>query len=543
MKRKEIKEQTKDEIYDKYVSGISLRKMEKEYPYSFTFIQKLVKSYKWDNQIKINYPSKINHIMIATCKKTNKIFYDYSNDSGAITKHIEKTFPHQPKISKYKRKSNEYETGKFWFDKYFDFSYIKNLNKKKCVYCSWETTDTDNKSGAYEKHLNIIHNININIYLKQYPHEINYFNENNIIPVDAIMCEICGKKMKMINHKHLVTHNISVDDYRLKYGDNLVSKTTHKKLSVSTTEQNKHMKKSKTSKAENEIKRFLVDNGIKIIQSSRKYLNGVEIDLLSTKHMIGIEYNGNLYHSEIYGKKNRSYHLNKSKLSDSVGISLYHIHEDEWENKNNLIKNKLLHIFKISNATKIGARKCIIKTIDSNMKNIFLDKNHIQGKDKSKTAIGAFHNDELVSVMTFNKPNHMRGHNDVEDMFELTRFAVDNNVIITGIANRLIKYFINEHKPKIIYSFADRRWTPNKNNNLYVNLGFKLVKILGPDYKYYNRKKHRSERLHKFGFGKSSLLKKFPEIYDENKTEWEMMRMLGYDRIWDCGKFKFELNI
>jgi hypothetical protein len=327
------------------------------------------------------------------------------------------------------------------------------------------------------------------------------------------------------------------------YGDNLVSKTTHDKLSTSTIEQNKHMKKSKTSKAENEIKRFLVDNGVEITQSSRKYLSGSEIDLYSPEHMIGIEYNGNLYHSEIYGKKSRSYHLNKSKLADSVGISLYHIHEDEWENKNDLIKNKLLHMFKKSTAIKIGARKCKIRTIENTTKNIFLDKNHIQGKDKSNIAIGAYYNDELVSVMTFSKPNQMRGQKNVEGIFELTRFAVDNTVIVAGIANRLIKHFINEYKPQTIYSFADRRWTPNKDNNLYINLGFKLVKILGPDYKYYDRKKHRSERLHKFSFGKSSLSKKFPEIYDESKTEWEMMKMLGYDRIWDCGKFKFELTI
>ena len=39
-----------------------------------------------------------------------------------------------------------------------------------------------------------------------------------------------------------------------------------------------------------------------------------------------------------------------------------------------------------------------------------------------------------------------------------------------------------------------------------------------------------------------SLKKKFPQIYDNNKTEWEMMQELGYDRIWDCGKFKYEMT-
>jgi hypothetical protein len=29
--------------------------------------------------------------------------------------------------------------------------------------------------------------------------------------------------------------------------------------------------------------------------------------------------------------------------------------------------------------------------------------------------------------------------------------------------------------------------------------------------------------------------------YDATKTEFEIMNELGYERIWDCGSFKFEL--
>jgi hypothetical protein len=74
-------------------------------------------------------------------------------------------------------------------------------------------------------------------------------------------------------------------------------------------------------------------------------------------------------------------------------------------------------------------------------------------------------------------------------------------------------------------------------------MGFTCIDILKPDYSYYNKLSHRSNRLHKFGFGKSALKKRYPNIYDDSKTEWEMMQELGYDRIWDCGKFKYELNI
>ena len=130
-----------------------------------------------------------------------------------------------------------------------------------------------------------------------------------------------------------------------------------------------------------------------------------------------------------------------------------------------------------------------------------------------------------------------------EDEYELLRFCNKLNTNVVGGASKLFKYFINKYNPHKIISFADRRWTLNENDNLYTKIGFKLVSILKPDYSYVNSKISRNHRFHKFGFGKSSIKKRYPNIYNENKTEWEMMQELGYDRIWDCGKFKYELNL
>lgn len=49
--------------------------------------------------------------------------------------------------------------------------------------------------------------------------------------------------------------------------------------------------------------------------------------------------------------------------------------------------------------------------------------------------------------------------------------------------------------------------------------------------------------LNKFSCGKSSLKNKFHEIYSKDKTEWEIMQDAGFDRIFDCGKFKYKLVI
>lgn len=125
--------------------------------------------------------------------------------------------------------------------------------------------------------------------------------------------------------------------------------------------------------------------------------------------------------------------------------------------------------------------------------------------------------------------------------WELTRFATDYHYIIDGIGGKLFKYFIRNYYPSSVYSFADRRWTLNINDNIYTKLGFKIEKINSPDYRYYNDKVNKYERVHKMRFNKQTLHKKYG--FPLEMTEIEMAKELGYDRIWDCGLVKYVYNV
>lgn len=85
-------------------------------------------------------------------------------------------------------------------------------------------------------------------------------------------------------------------------------------------------------------------------------------------------------------------------------------------------------------------------------------------------------------------------------------------------------------------TFADRRWTLDKDNNLYTKLGFKLTKTLIPDYRYVVGKK----RVHKFNFRKNIIHKKYG--LPLKMSEKEMMEKLNIQKIWDCGLFKYEMK-
>ena len=290
----------------------------------------------------------------------------------------------------------------------------------------------------------------------------------------------------------------------------------------------------KTSKNENEITDYikkLCDTNIQT--RNKEIITPLELDIYMPEKHLAIEYNGILWHSERFGK-DKHYHLHKTEKCQENGIKLIQIFEDEYLEHKDIVKSKIRHLLnKDIDLQKVFARKCIIKEIDKISARNFLNRNHIQGFSASTVYLGGVYNDELVGVMTF-KEERKGNHN-----WELTRFATDINKRCIGLGGKLISYFIRNYKPEYIKSFADRRWTLDKDNNLYTKLGFKLDKILAPDYHYVQGNK----RIHKFNFRKQTLLKKYPEAgLTEDMTEYEMAQKLGFYRIWDCGLFKYYIN-
>jgi hypothetical protein len=152
------------------------------------------------------------------------------------------------------------------------------------------------------------------------------------------------------------------------------------------------------------------------------------------------------YHSEALGK-DVNYHLNKLEACLVKGYTLITIFEDEWLANNEITKSRLASYINNFGMTKIHARKCVIKDITPAQTRAFCVENHIQAYGSgAKVKIGAFYNDELVSVMTFSAPSIAKGQKvRKEGMWELHRFCSKKNYIITGIASRLLKYFENNY--------------------------------------------------------------------------------------------------
>ena len=269
-------------------------------------------------------------------------------------------------------------------------------------------------------------------------------------------------------------------------------------------------------------------------QHNREILNGMEIDIFIPPLKLGIEYNGLRWHSEEFGKDHR-YHLDKLNKCNEQGIKLIQIFEDEWINHREICESKLKQICGLNRNPKIYGRKCEIREItNKDIAYKFLDKNHIQGRTSFTIALGAYHQEELVGVMTFK--------NEKEGYWDLNRFATDINYQCVGIGGKLFKYFTRNYPFIEIKSFADRRWTTDPTNNLYIKLGFEFDSYVPPSYWYHNPKINPYTRFHKFGFRKQHLHKQYG--LPLTMTEREMTKALGYVRIWDCGlvKYIYKLN-
>lgn len=282
------------------------------------------------------------------------------------------------------------------------------------------------------------------------------------------------------------------------------------------------------AKMEDEICSYLEKIGVEYERNNRTILDGSEIDILIPSKSFGIECDGLKWHSEEF--KPNNYHLTKTNECAKKGIRLFHIYEDEWLNKKDIIKDKISSVLgKTSN--KVYARNCTIKIPSEEEKRKFINETHIQGDIPSSVKLGLYYQNELVAIMTFGKLRLPLGHRNVsENQYELLRYSTKLDTSVIGGASKLFKYFVDNYSPKEIISYCDLRFSVG---NLYEKLGFTVDHISQPNYYYIigNNRKNR------FRFRKSKLVK---NGYDSEKSEHEIMLERKIYRIYDCGNLVFK---
>lgn len=291
-----------------------------------------------------------------------------------------------------------------------------------------------------------------------------------------------------------------------------------------------------SSKAEAEIADFLQNHcSVDVIKSCRDVLNGRELDLYIPSQNFAIEYHGLLWHSfgrnypcnEQYEQEMKHKHTSKRNECMQKGIHLLQIFENEWQNKQDIVKSIILSkLKKLSN--RVYARDCNIIIASKQQKKDFLSANHLQGNDNSQIALALMNCNEIVAMMTFGSRQI-----STKKTYELIRFCCKCGTSVVGGASKLFKYFLTNYDVNKITTYADLRYC--YDGSFYKQLGFTNIKTTPPAYWYTDTK----QVLHRSNFQKHLLVKRG---YDENLTERDIMLQRGWRRIWDCGHLVFEYN-
>ena len=277
----------------------------------------------------------------------------------------------------------------------------------------------------------------------------------------------------------------------------------------------------------NEIKQFY--NGT-ILHNCRTLTDtNIECDIVIPDYKLAIECNGLYWHSDKF--RNSSYHFNKKKDIEETGYNLIQIWEDDWYDK---IKHDII-ISRIKNklgmSKKIYARNCIIKEVQPNIANEFLNENHLQGSINSTYKFGLFYNDELVMLMTIGKSRKLIGNNKT---YELYRLCTKKDITVIGGFSKLLEYFRSNHKGETLISYVDCDWCQLKENG-YNKVGFEFIKHTAANYWWC--KNIRENRLK---YTKSSLVK---QGYNKDLSETEIMKQRGYFKIYGSGNLLYSMTL
>lgn len=296
------------------------------------------------------------------------------------------------------------------------------------------------------------------------------------------------------------------------------------------------------SKGESAIVEF-VSIFTKPLVRDRKTIAPYELDIYIPEHNLAIEYCGEYWHgtkSEEDERQNKNRHYDKFKACEAKGIRLLTVYESEWLDHPEVIKRLIRNAIDKGRGS-LMARKCEINGVSHKDAATFFDKYHPQGGGGSGVHYGLFHNDKLVACMRFTLGANDRGVN-ADRVWTLSRYAT--RVSVTGGASRLLKAFLEDHKPESIKSFSDNRYFTGA---LYSHLGFVLEEHTAPDYQVWHQK---LGLLPKTAWQRKALPARIRELgADERfepdtdpRSERQMTFALGARRVFDCGKKRWMLR-
>jgi hypothetical protein len=258
------------------------------------------------------------------------------------------------------------------------------------------------------------------------------------------------------------------------------------------------------------------------ILSDRTMISPKELDVYVPSKRLGIEYDGLYYHSELNISDDHA--QNKSLACSTANVRLFSIFEDEWRDKQDIVKAMIKHRLGIF-GSRVGARSCTIKELDTQSRRKFMNDNHIDGDAKSTISWGLIHNGEIMAAVSLRHPFHTV-HDDV---FEVARFCGSSGCSVPGALSRLTSHALTWTKSngkRALMTYVDRRIGSADG---YVASGFKVVRETKPRFWWTDF----NERLNRFSVKADSK---------NGITQEQAAKNAGVVKIWGSSNVVLELS-
>lgn len=281
------------------------------------------------------------------------------------------------------------------------------------------------------------------------------------------------------------------------------------------------------SQGERELEEFISGLGVEYTSNDRTLIAPYEVDIYIPGKSIAIEFNGLYWHSEKSGK-GRNYHRGKWEKAMDKGVQLITVWEDDWRERQSIVKSMISHKLGINSQKKVYARRTETVSLRYSEAKDFLDHHHIQGSTTGSLYLGLINNNDLLAVSVWRKH---------KDTLYLDRYAT--SVTVVGGMGKLLKagkQWGRVNNCTQIVTFADHNVS---DGGLYEKLGFSLDKKLPPDYSYIVK----NSRVHKFNYRLARFRKDPDLVWVEGLSERELAELNKIYRIWDSGKTRYVMKI
>lgn len=200
-----------------------------------------------------------------------------------------------------------------------------------------------------------------------------------------------------------------------------------------------------------------------VLENVRNIIPNRELDIYIPKLKLAIEFNGTYWHSDIY--KNSNYHLDKTNLCKENGITLIHIFEHEWSEKQDICKSLIASSLGVYNQI-IDSNCCDMFEISNNVYEKFIKENSIIDYKDCEYRYGLFHNTNLICVVGLNYNNNY---------YTLENFCVK---MFTLVNNGLYTLLTNINNTDIIVNIDKSKFSEND----YLNNHFIIEGDIDPTY-------------------------------------------------------------